>query len=182
MEDSIFYHEDLYRQIELMPQENYFKILSVVNDRNLDYDYSSGFVSIKERSEQKIKIEDLSIKFSLVKDKLENFIIKEYNVVQTGYSDTITTKKNTLALGFERIAIFFELSNSGIIKNIWMCQSIYLPKVSISNNLFNALIILGKDYNLILVDWNEEIAVRLSFPKAAKVYLQNTFEFNFVTQ
>jgi len=182
MEDSIFYHEDFYKQIELIPQENYFKALKDINDNSIDYEDKNGFVTIIERKEQKIKTEDLNIQFSSIQEKLEKFIIKKYDVVKTGYSNTITIKKNTIALGFERIALFFELTQADIVKNIWLCQSEILPKVSISNNLLNALTILGENNNLILLDWNAEVAIRLSSPKAIKSYLEENFSFNFIQQ
>ncbi len=179
MDDSIFYHEDFYRQIEIIPQENYFKALKNINDNSINYDSENGFVSILERVEQKIKTEDLNIQFDSVYQKLNRLTIKKYDIVKTGYSNTITIKKNTVALGFERIALFFELTQSCIIKNIWLCQSIDLPKVSISNNLLNAMVALGTEYNLILVDWNEELAIRLSSIKAVKSYLEENFAFTF---
>lgn len=182
MKHSIFFHEDFYRQIELIPQENYFTILSNVNNNSLEYEDGNGFVSISERGEQKIKTEELNILFESVKQKLEKFIIEKYDVVKTGYNNTITIKENTVALGFERIAIFFELTITGIIKNIWLCQSIDLPKISISNNLLNSMVILGKEYNLILVDWNEEVAIRLSVTNTVMTYLRENFAFTFVSQ
>lgn len=178
MEHTIFFHEDFYKQIELLPQENYFAILNNAHsDLNNKDDY--GFISIIERGEQKIRTEGLSIQFEALKQKLEKFAIEKYDTVKTGYGNTIITKENTVALGFERIAIFFELTEAGIIKNIWLCQSIDLPKISIDNNLFNALSTLGMEYNLILVDWNEEVAIRLSSTKAVQIYLRDNFAFNF---
>lgn len=180
MEDSIFYHEDFYRQIELMPEENYFKTRKDIDTNNVDYNIENGFIAIAERRPQKIKTEDLKIQFDSILGNLNKFIIKRYDIVKTGYSNTITIKENTIALGFERIALFFELTQLNIVKNIWLCQSVDLPRVSISNNLLNALAILGTTYNLILVDWNEELTIRLSSIETIKSYLENTFEFNFV--
>lgn len=180
MEHSIFFHEDFYREIELIPQANFFSIVSKLDSKtNQDEQDNNGFISITVRKEQKIKTEDLNIQFVSVKKNLKEFIIDEFKIVKTGYSDTITIKKNTVAFGFERIAIFFELTPSNIVKNIWLCQSIDLPKISISNNLFNALHRLGIEYNLILVDWNEEVAVRLSSADAVQTYLKDNFAFSF---
>lgn len=182
MEHSIFFHEDFYRQIELIPQENYFAILNNSNYGDLDYEDSNGFISITERGEQKIRTEDLNIQFDWVKQKVEKFIIEKYDTVKIGYNNTVTIKENTVALGFDRIAMFFELTITGIIKNIWLCQSLDLPKFSISNNLFNSLVILGREYNLILVDWNEEVAIRLSVSNAVMTYLKENFAFTFIPQ
>ena len=57
-----------------------------------------------------------------------------------------------------------------------------LPKTSVSDNLLNAMVTLGEYFNLILVDWNEEIAIRLSSVKAVKSYLKENFPFNFPSQ
>ena len=180
--DSIFYHEDFYRQIELIPQENYFKALKNISANSIDYESEHGFISIVERGEQKIRTEDLNIQFDSVNQELEKFTIKKYDIVKTGYGNTITVKKNTVALGFERIALFFELTQSDMVRNIWLCQSLDLPRVSISNNLLNAMVTLGREYNLILVDWNEEVAIRLSSIKAVKSYLEENFALRFLSQ
>lgn len=182
MEDSIFYHEDFYKQIELIPEQNYFKALKDIDSNSIDYEPEHGFISAIERKEQNRKTEDLNIQISLIIEKLEKFIIKRYDIVKTGYGNTIKIKENTIALGFERLALFFELNKIKVIKNIWLCQSIDLPKTSISDNLLNALFLLGKDFNFILVDWNEEIAVRLRSNDAIKTYLKDTFSFNFLPQ
>lgn len=180
MEDSIFFHEDFYREIEVIPQENYFSIVaSLLDNFNPNDEDINGFISITLREDQKIKTEDLNIQFSAIKQCLKEYVIKDFKIVKTGYSNTITIKKNTVALGFERIALFFELTSTSIVKNIWLCQSIDLPKISIGNNLFNALHILGKEFSLVLVDWNEEIAVRLSSSKAVTTYLKDNFAFSF---
>ena len=94
--DSIFYHEDFYRQIELIPQENYFKALKNISANSIDYESEHGFISIVERGEQKIRTEDLNIQFDSVNQELEKFTIKKYDIVKTGYGNTITVKKNTV--------------------------------------------------------------------------------------
>lgn len=177
MEPPIYYHEDFYRQIELMPEENYFKLLRDTENKSIpDSDY--GFIKIKERNEYSIKTEDKQIKFKNVNDTLAPFIINYYCIVETGYGSHTELKINTVAFGFERIAIFIEKNKNDIIKNIWLCQSPLLPNDFSGRNLILALDKLGKEYGLILIDWDEEVAVRLTSLKSIHKYLTEAFGFN----
>jgi hypothetical protein len=179
MEDVIFYHEDFYRQIELISSANYFKAHRDITE-NINIDINPyGFLTATERSEHVITTEHLNISLNSVSAALSPFTIKYFSSVTTGYSNSIKIQKNTIALGFERIAIFFQTNEQDIIKNIWLCQSTLLPKDTYCKNFFQALITLGQDYDLILVDWNEEIVVRLTSPETLQNYLREVFLFKF---
>lgn len=183
MEDPIFCHEDFYRQVELVPEENYFKTLRDISTiPNTDNKSEYGFNTAIERGEQKIKTEDLNIHIASVQEALHPFIIKQFKKVTTGYGTSVDIKQNTIALGFERLALFFELNHKSIVKNIWVCQSTVLPKINNPEKLLNALLVLGTHFKLILVDWNEEASVRLINEKNVRDYLKQTFAFNFLSQ
>lgn len=183
MDDSIFYHEDFYKQIELVPEENYFKVILDINNNQQNYNSSEhDFNAIKERGSQVIKTENLNIHIDSIKKALLPFTFNFFTNVTTGYGNSITKKQNTIALGFERIAIFFEFNHLGMVTNIWVTQSTVLPKISNPKNLQNALIVLGNHFKLILIDWNEETLIRLSSTVAVQHYLKETFAFNFLSE
>jgi hypothetical protein len=178
MEDSIFYHEDFYRQIELVPQANYFKVRREISTANAETP-ENGWLTIRERGEHFIKTEDVKIEIELVRQALTPFILKEFKTVTTGYGSSVTTRKSTIAFGFERLALFFELDEThSIVLNIWMTQSTLLPMDNSGKNLFQALITLGIKYQLILVDWDEEVAIVLTATHNVQKYLTERFSFN----
>src|SRR6185295_6634103 len=124
MEDAIFYHEDFYRQIELIPQENHFRVHSDMNETEITNKSDYGCIKMREREENLVVTESLNINMDSIRKKLQPFTIKYFNTVSTGYSNTAKIKKNTVSLGFERIAIFFELTEKNIVRNIWLAQTI----------------------------------------------------------
>jgi len=177
-ENTIFYHEDYYKQIELIPENNFFSIHKELNNIQPANNSVNGYFQIIERNEATIRTESLALRIDPIAEELAPITLRFFERVTTGYGTSVSVKKNTIAFGFERIALFFEQLDSGIVKNIWLTQSTLLHKQSSCNNLFQALTILS-NYNLILVDWNEELVIRLSNPNAIRAYLQNAFLFNF---
>lgn len=175
-----FYHEDFYRQIEIIPAENYFRAqrdLQAYNSEEQDDQF--GFTQMRERNEHKIETEQLNINIEILKNDLSPYVIEYFSKIRTGYSSTETVKLNTIALGFERLAIYFEYNNKDIIKHIWVWQSPDLPNSSKCDNLVTALLVLGIRYNLILIDWIEELIVRLSSKKNIQKYLTENFNFDY---
>ncbi|ANH81285.1 hypothetical protein A8C56_10065 [Niabella ginsenosidivorans] len=179
MNNSIFFHEDFYRQIELIPEENYFGTRKDIDQNFIQEEPSKyGFINITERKEQAIKTEVLRIHMDIIENVLSPFTIKKFDTVITGYNKTEILKENIMALGFERFALFFE-TKLNIVNNIWMSQSADLPRETSNSKLLQALTILGKQFKLILVDWNEEIVVRLSSTTTLQHYLKENFAFDF---
>lgn len=177
MVDNIFFHEDYYRQIELVPEENYFKVLSL-NETHMKEESFYGFNEIAIREDHLIKTSDLKIPLNEIKVLLNPLALSFFNSVSTGYSNNTRIKKDTIAFGFERIGVFVEF-NSNIITNMWICQSQSFEQSQYSPRLLKALSILGTTYKLVLIDWDEEIVVRLANLNGAQKYLRDVFGFKF---
>jgi hypothetical protein len=186
MEGAIFYHEDFYKQIELVPEGNYFKTIRDISDVNDLHGYANdkehGFYKILERGTINVKTESSNIDFEIVKKELIPFAFIFFTKVKTGYGRSLTVKENTFAFGFERVAIFFETTTKGTIKTIWLAQSSDLPKANNPINLLKALLILGSHFKLILIDWNEEVVIRINSEERIQQYLQEAFAFTFLSQ
>jgi hypothetical protein len=176
MNDAVYYHEDSYRQIELIPEKNYFKTLNDIDNLPLVPNDQYGYAISIQRDEHLIKTESLKIPLLEINDLLSPLSLNFFQEVKTGYSNQYKIKRNTIAFGFERVGIFIE-SDEGIVVNIWLCLSPEFKQSKTSDNLLNALHLIGDKYGLVLIDWDEESVIRLSFIQSVKNHLQEVFGF-----
>lgn len=87
-------------------------------------------------------------------------------------------KANTVAYGFERLGVIVE-SNDLFVTNLWLGLSSSFQFSKSCTQLLNALFTLGTVYQLLLVDWDEEIVVRLQNKIAIQSYLSSVYGFIF---
>ena len=163
-EDSIYFHEDEYCQIEIIPEENYFEGSKVLEEHSV-HEENNGFLSVYSRKPHTLKTIEKSITVHSFKELLEKYSLKTFKIVNSGYGRQIIHKPNIMAYGFENYVLFVEIHNS-TIQNIWIMYSASL----ISKDVFpvqleKALYEIGKK-------WNEEVIVRLSNLKLVEDYLQ----------
>lgn len=180
MHKSIFFHEDFYRQIELIPEENYFAAHKNIEDigdtKGVETDFIKA-ISREDYTKTSIKLIDRKITLHNMKKLLDPISINFFNEVETGYGETINKLQNTVAWGFERYGIFVQFNEKSLIINIWICDSPEFIKDNSGRFLFNALAKMGKIHNLILIDWNLEIVIKLSNHNLTKEYLEETYGF-----
>lgn len=175
--EPIYYHEDFYRQIELIPEENYFSTNKYINDLPLTEGSKYGIYNIVERKEQKVKTIDRNIPLSGIKKLLNPLSLFYSDQVQSGYSTAVYNVENTVVWGFERYGIFVECNDS-YAKNIWLCNSAKFSKENTGKFLAKALKSIGEYYALILVDWNKELVVKLDSEQIILDYLNQNLAFN----
>ena len=102
--NSIFFHEDNYCQIELLPIEN---PLMKRSEADLTKDYSEknltedGFISVTSISQTTYPINTLNITLKQFQIILNETCLFFYDKVYTGYSTQRIVKKNTHGFGFE---------------------------------------------------------------------------------
>jgi|GEM_PF-2281628 len=176
MSDTVFFHEDYENQIELIPEQNYFRALLDLENLPAKDEIHYGFPNAIIRREHLVQITDLKICQDEFLKLLGAISINYFNKVSTGYGNSTQIKKNTVAFGFERLGIFVSF-DAKIITNIWICLSPLFIQSNHCPKLLSALHILGSTYNLALIDWDEEIIVRLSNLATIKEYLINAFEY-----
>jgi len=75
----IFYHEDFYRQIELVPEENYFASTRFIHDLPPKDGSIYGIKSMTTRPEQKIKLVDRMISF----EELSKILLPGYSAINS---------------------------------------------------------------------------------------------------
>ena len=173
---EIFIHEDLYNQIEIIPEENYFVINeSQTKEGNIaDNDYQD----IPERTKHQMRLIDLKIPFKEILNIVLPLAQERVSIVKIGYGEYLKPLLNTEAFVFEKVALFIEYDSMELIKNICICSTILASKNVDAPNLPNILKILGDQYNLILVDWDQECIVRLKNRDTINRYLNDVFGFN----
>lgn len=155
--DSIFFHEDDYCQIELLPIENILTKRNEIDLSKQHFEYRlnpDGFTQALIRNQISYPIEYLNIKMEEFEKALSDDILFKFKSVYMGYSTQKIIKKNTRGFGFENYILFYEFETE-IITKAWIVYKSLSDTLNIyPANLKNALFKLGKKYNLILVDWN----------------------------
>ncbi|WP_340067360.1 hypothetical protein [Ascidiimonas aurantiaca] len=170
--EDLFFHEDDYLQVEIIPIDNLFD--QSKNLSNLKYDFEEhGFTNISSRGAKKNPTSSKKIYSSHLTEILERSAITGFNKVYTGYGSNSILKNGIKAYGYKDYAILFDSLN-GIVQNIWL---VFSPKLEMPlssySNLSNTLFEIGSKYNMILIDWNEEIIVDLGSHKKTLDYLNS---------
>ena len=99
-EKELFYHEDDYLQVEIIPKNNLFernKVLFDMNYESLEY----GFSNIGARNIKNKPTSFLEINLDELKKDLKLYSSIEFNKTYSGYSSNSTLKKNIASYGFE---------------------------------------------------------------------------------
>lgn len=177
MEEQVYFHEDFYRQIELIPEENYFAAHEYINDLPDLVRTPYGFYGTIARKEQPIEILDRKISLNDINSILFNLGGILFKSIQYGYSSAVYEKENTVAWGFERLGIILEYNINELITQMWLLSSSAFGENNEGIHISKALNVLGKNYNLILVDWDINGLVRISSQTAVNNYLIEVFGF-----
>ena len=150
--DELYYHEDDYCGVELIPLENEHFIKNEQNEILLfseKHKVAEGIYSdVYVRNEIPKKLEDYKIDYVKMDKKLSEIAIK-YEKVTTGYGFEDECK-NTIGYVFNEINIFVK-NNGEYITRIWF--DFYLNKSSVATDLYKILKVIVGDYDLIFVNW-----------------------------
>ncbi|WPC42698.1 hypothetical protein [Clostridium sp. JS66] len=153
---NIFFHEDDYCQIEILPKENYNYCLSqcgnIEDFANDHMDVNGlGYTDIYIRENNAILLSTLTLTKDYLKKCMEN-IFPKFDKVETGYSSYCIEDKNTCAYGFnENVIAFFDYDENDIVQNIWLILNIYEKNdIKSAEKLLHKL---SETSDLLLVDW-----------------------------
>tara|TARA_R110002096_G_C14294061_1_gene697822 strand:- start:52 stop:660 length:609 start_codon:yes stop_codon:yes gene_type:complete len=164
---TIFYHEDDFCQIEIVPKENLSELLKQADNIN-DFTAENGYKDIYVREENKVSLKTKQID----KSKLENLLAKlgteKHTEITTGYgSDYRVKSENTIGFGKDYSAIYFDFDNE-LVNNIWITNLFGLNHA----NAVNVLSEIGEKWNLVMMDWNRSELIDLSNKKMIEKYLK----------
>jgi hypothetical protein len=154
--NELYFHEDDYCQIELLPIENeeyVKKEINTINEFSEDHKAPSGAgwtdMYIRDNREQ-ITLKDYKIKCSEL-DTLLLKLTEKCDKVYTGYSSYREECDNTLGYSLNNINIFVSFEDN-LVTKIWF--DFYLNEIGVANNLYNILKLISTKYDLLFVHWS----------------------------
>lgn len=168
---TIFYHEDDYRQVEIVPNDNLAELeeeSKKVNEFANEHFDGSGYTDIYVRSDDnKIELKQRSIKPNDLEQKLEILGFERMQNVTTGYGQTYRKlHKDCIAFGKDYSAIYYDFKDE-IVQAIWLTNHWSIDRKKLSTCLHE----IGKKWNLLLQDWNLSKTVDLNNKQAIEDYL-----------
>jgi methyltransferase-like protein len=164
---TIFYHEDDFCQIEIVPKENLSDLLKQADNID-DFTAENGYSDIYVREENKVSLKTKQID----KTELENLLAKlgteKHTEIITGYgSDYRVKSENTIGFGKDYSAVYFDFDNESV-NNIWITNLFGLNH----ENVVNVLSEIGEKWNLVMMDWNRSELIDLSNKKMIEKYIK----------
>jgi len=171
-DSSLFFHEDDFCQIELVPIENYDNSKSQL-EKSSDFSHEHfdgiGYTAIYVRSENKFELERRKIPVHVLNDFLISSGFTEAKKVTTGYGqDYRIVPENTIGFGHKYSAIYYDYI-SDYVTHIWLSQPFNIEREKLVSFLAEA----GRRWCLLLVDWEASRVVDLSNEKSIIEYLSD---------
>jgi hypothetical protein len=171
---TIFYHEDDYLQVEILPLENINQLkleskeVEKFSEKHFD---GLGYSDIYVRTdENKLGLKERHIKPAELETYLSVMEFDRITNVLTGYGQTHRElHKDCIAFGKNYTAIYYDFKEN-VIQHIWTTGHWSMNKKKLTHVLLN----IGQHWNLVLQDWNLTITVDLRNKKAIEDYL-NTY-------
>lgn len=164
---TIFYHEDDFCQIEIVPKENLSDLLGQA-ENIADFSTENGYSDIYVREENKVSLKSREIDKKELEKLLAELGTEKHTEVITGYgSDYRVKSENTIGFGKEYSAVYFDFENDKV-NNIWTTNLFGLN----NDKVVDVLSTIGEKWNLVLMDWNRSELVDLSKKEMIKKYLK----------
>lgn len=177
---SIYFHEDDYCQIEILPIQNYNyckKEIEKIEDFSEEHkvDGGIGWTDVYVRGENPIPLAELNISIDMLSSLLEEITTK-FETVKTGYSSYREVCQHIIAYGKSNdVVLFFDFDKgSNYVKNIWLTLDVSNEKERDSAK--KILSVLSKVHELILVDWCWDFVTKLNDSLSIENYLNERIE------
>lgn len=176
MKTSIFYHEDDYGMIQLIPEEN-LPFIWYEFDEIIGYDIEqkvdTNVTEIFSLDKPKIKLVERKIPVTIFESLCESFGFTKIEEVYTGYSSYQELDKNSKAFSLfdeqqkSKYLTFFYETESTFISYLWILDHFYRHE-----SILKLLNELGKNWYLCLAE-NGGKAVNLIERKFIMQYFEN---------
>ena len=169
---TIFYHEDDFRQVEIIPNDNVANLK--VETKKLDeftkehFD-GYGFTNTYVRSdENKIKLNQRKINPEDLEKIISSLEFERISNVLTGYGQTYREPHNNcIAFGKDYKAIYYDFKDN-VVQHIWLTDHWSMNREKLSKCLYE----LGQKWGLLLQDRNLTVTVDLKDKDSINSYLQ----------
>lgn len=173
---SVYFHEDDYCQIELLPIENIefcLKQTGLINEFANAHKEGNSYTDIYMREDNLISMHDKKILITLLENSLDG-ILPKFDEVCTGYSSYREKSKHTNAYGQDENVVMFYDSKDNFINHIWFTLDISKENdIMAAQDMFHALSKLGE---FIIVDWGWDFVEKINILEKIESYLQKRLE------
>jgi hypothetical protein len=166
--DSIFYHEDDYCQVELVPIENFDALIRQaqnVQDFSEKHVDGGAYTDMYIRDSHGLHLKERGIPLAALDKLLSMLSMKRFIHVSTGIRPGEMDKGNTFGYGENYHGIFFDFA-SDVVNNIWIAGSPQADAAKISQ-VFHQI---GQTWNLLLMDWNSLELIELKNKEQTQKY------------
>lgn len=172
MTRKVFFNEDSYCQIEILPAENLAhcqKEMEALNDFADENNEPKDPENIYEAGNHPVPLKSLKITPDLLDSHLSK-VATPFDIVETGFGNFKEVYPQTKAFGLnERVTLFYDYEE-GIVENIWLMLEIDNRKEQdLAQNMLSAI---AKIQPFLLVDWTFDAIILLDDELAIKNYLK----------
>lgn len=171
-ERSVYFHEDDYCQIELLPaaaRQHCVSQMGIIDDFAARHDDGGmGFTSIYVRPDAPHTFAELRIATTAFSNAITQHL-PAYDSVFTGYSTHRELCQSTLAWGDDSFT-FFADQKADVIQHVWLSLGTFSSAEA--ERLTHALRALPSSGNILLADWSWSLVAMLSDPASLHEYLQ----------
>ena len=172
MPRSIFFHEDDFCQIELLPVENLvfcLKQAGVIEDFAQSHQGGFGFTDAFMREECHVKLSQKDLPATALHNLLTPRF-PPYDEVRTGYGSHDVVCKSTFAYGQNERVVLFSDSEGDILQNMWLTLDLSSSdELARAKELFQ---MLGSFTSLLIADWGLGIIAPLIDTEQINPYLE----------
>lgn len=172
---TIFYHEDDFRQVEIVPSDNLSSLKTEsekVDTFAKEHFDGSGFTDIYVRNdENKTKLNQRRIDPNDLEKILSSLGFDRIPNVLTGYGKSYREQhKKCVAFGKDYCAVYYDFQDN-VVEHIWFTNHWSMDRERLAKSLHK----LGQQWNLLLQDWNLTVTVDLKDKSLIDQYL-NTYD------
>lgn len=170
MKRTVYFHEDDYCQIEILPlnAKNFcLKQIGEIDEFAVRHSEEFGFSDMYVRDESPHLISEAEISQEKIAEVLD--FLPEFDEVDSEYIRWIEDSEPVFSRGIDNnTAVFWEKDENGIISAMWLGMYIIPENRDIWQRILTAL---GSIAPLLLVDWCGGMCVDLTDTKEIKNYI-----------
>lgn len=169
---TIFYHEDDFRQVEILPAENRERLESEIKEIETRFSGntdSSGFSEVFIRTDyEKTPLSQRQINPNDLEKILSGIGLERITHVLTGYGQHHRVLHNDcVAFGKDYTAVYYDFKDR-VVQNIWLTNHWHMDKNTLAVMLYD----LGMQWDLLLQDWSLGVTIDLKDWNSIEQYLQ----------
>jgi len=173
---SVYFHEDDYCSIEILPEENLEFCLSqagLIDEFSAAHKTEFGYTDVFLRGKEPCSLAEKMISKETIDEALRG-VLPAIDDIFTGYSTYRERCEDTFAFGYDNnVVIFYEVKD-GIVEHIWLNLLIReSDDIVRAKKVFSSLSKVG---NFIVADWGWSYIEKLDNSESLGQYLYNRLE------